>query len=355
MVRQAHQPGGLWRSIILWNKLKYPLSPYQRHTTMRYNIERRIKNMLAKRLRVDKKAPDKAIANVFDNKNLNQRLLTKQQLAIESVANSKTYDFSSAMPNSFLPQIIQLAKSNNIEIAFVRLRRRRDANGEETSKSLNKYIANLENYLDEQKDPFIDFTDLKEIKEHHYADGDHLTQHGAALFTDSLAQRMIIAMPELFPKDKIVTNLIANGDFSDELSGWYVWKSPATIKMKTEFHDIDNNMESGSKYLTLQKEKQGTGSIQTFIPVYSGCVYKVSAMMRKTNKIYTSKGTLGFYMAHTAAPCTQIRKLSNEWTRKELTYNCKNDGVVTIYVNLDENTGSSSLDVTDIQCVKINK
>ena len=329
--------------------------PYQRHTTVRYNFERRIKNMLANWLHVDKKVPDKAIANVFDNKNLNQRLLTKQQLAIESVANSKTYDFSNELSTSFLPYIIKLASSNDIQLAFVRFKRRSNAVGIKQSERLKKYIADLKIYLEKNEIPLIDCTDLNEIKENHYADGDHLTYPGAVLFTDALAHRLPALLPNIFPKDWIVTNMIANGTFTEKLSGWYLWKKTSTLEIKTDFYDVEDDEENNNKYLSLQKEGQGGGGIQSLLSVNSGDVYKISVMVRQNNKTDAAKGTLGVYMAKSNTPRIQIRKLSNAWTRKELTYNCKNDGVATIYVHLDESSGSSSFDVTDIQCVKVNK
>ena len=75
-------------------------------------------------------------------------------------------------------------------------------------------------------------------------------------------------------------------------------------------------------------------------------------MLRKTDENIVANGTLGFYLAGAKAPCIQIKKISNNWTRKELTYNCQNDGVVTVYVHLDESKGQASLDVTDIKCIR---
>jgi len=326
--------------------------PYQKHYFVRLKVENHIKTLVAKLMNVDNSMPDKAVAQVFDNKNLNQKLLTKRQLGIESVASSKKHDFSDALPNSFLSHIIKLANENNIQLAFVRLKRRRDAQGSKQSESLKKYIADLKIYLKKNNVPLIDCTDIKQINESHYADGDHLTRHGAALLTDVLAQRLPDAIPDAFPVQQKEKNIIANGDFKNELKGWQIWRNPVSLKIETDFHDLNNSRNTNNKYVTMHKNGQGTGGLQTFFPVNSGSVYKVSAMVRKTNGSDASKGTLGFYMANTRAPCIQISKLSDVWTRKELTYNCHNDGVVTVYVHLDESTGPSSLDVTDVQCIK---
>jgi hypothetical protein len=136
--------------------------------------------------------PDQAIERLFDEKNLNSDLLTIRQLAAESTGGNKLYNFQQELDRSFLPYMIDMAQENNIQLVFVRMKRRRDVKPGGQPKALQKYIKNLEDYLAENEVDFIDFTDDKRIKIEHFGSGDHLSRNGGRrLFTKILAEKTL--------------------------------------------------------------------------------------------------------------------------------------------------------------------
>ncbi|MCP4709017.1 MAG: hypothetical protein GY869_10355 [Planctomycetes bacterium] len=87
--------------------------------------------------------------------------------------------------------MIELAQQNNINLVFVRMKRRRDAQNEPTPQALTQYINHLQTYLQNQNVPLIDFTNNPQITLDQFAAGDHLNNHtGTPLFTQLLAENL---------------------------------------------------------------------------------------------------------------------------------------------------------------------
>jgi len=166
---------------------------YRQSDNIKNKLETTVKDKVVSSLcGLEQGMPDQAIERLFDERNLNSDLLTIRQLAAESTGSNKLYNFSQELDRSFLPYMIDMAKENNIQLVFVRMKRRRDVKPGSQPKALQEYIKNLEDYLAENQVAFIDFTDDKRIKIKHYGSGDHLNKGGGRrLFTKMLAEKTL--------------------------------------------------------------------------------------------------------------------------------------------------------------------
>lgn len=166
---------------------------YRQSDNIKNQLETTVKDKVVSGLcSLEEGMADRAIERLFEEKNLNKELLTIRQLAAESTGSNKLYDFPQELERSFLPYMIDMAKENNIQLVFVRMKRRRDVKPGAQPKALQKYIKDLKDYLAENQMTFIDFTDDKRIKIEHYGSGDHLSRDGGRqLFTKMLAEKML--------------------------------------------------------------------------------------------------------------------------------------------------------------------
>jgi hypothetical protein len=163
---------------------------YRQRDQIKANMVESAKNTLPSLL-LEKVDINQSIDRVFDEKHMDGKQLTRRQLAAESTGNVRRNDFAANVENSFLPEIIRLAKENNIGIIFVRMKRRRDLKENSQSPNLLKYADDLRQYLEVNNAEMIDFTHEKRILEKHFDVGDHLSvAEGKALFTQLLAERM---------------------------------------------------------------------------------------------------------------------------------------------------------------------
>jgi hypothetical protein len=166
---------------------------YQQRDKIKNQLETIVKDRFVCGLTgLEQGMPDRAIERLFDEKNLNKELLTIRQIAAESAGSNELYNFPQELDRSFLPHMIKMSKQNNIQLVFVRTKRRRDVEPNKQPKALQKYIKNLEDYLAKNRVVFIDFTDDKRIKIEHYGSGDHLSRSGGRqLFTKILTEKML--------------------------------------------------------------------------------------------------------------------------------------------------------------------
>ncbi len=133
---------------------------------------------------------DGAIKTVFADTNMNKEIFTKYQFKIDQNASSE-FDFKRNVNSSFLPQIISLAKQNNIKLLFVRVKKRRDLLPNSQPPEILAYIHDLSEYFKKLNITFIDFTNNKNIKEKDYTEGDHLDNRNPPMtFTKLVADTL---------------------------------------------------------------------------------------------------------------------------------------------------------------------
>jgi hypothetical protein len=166
---------------------------FQQKDNIRKSIDSFIKNTcVANILNTDIEKIDNATLTVFHKSNMDKQQMTAKQLSAESTSSKKKLDFQTTLKKSFLPHIIDLAEKNDIQLVFIRIKRRRDVDPVAQPQHLKDYMVNLQAYLDSHEIELIDFTDDKRIKLEHFADGDHLDRtKGKPLFTKMAARALM--------------------------------------------------------------------------------------------------------------------------------------------------------------------
>jgi hypothetical protein len=99
-------------------------------------------------------------------------------------------DFAATGNDSLLPEIIRLAGSAKIRLAFIRVQRRPAPDGPPAqSDALKTYVADLQAYLEANDCYFHDDWGDPDQPLAAYADGDHLTQDGRLRYTERFAEK----------------------------------------------------------------------------------------------------------------------------------------------------------------------
>ncbi len=139
------------------------------------------------------------IDRMFADTNMNVALFTKFQFKSDKRKHSE-FDFKTALDKSFLPEILALAKQNNIKLIFVRVKRRRDVIPNSQPPELVAYINDLTEYFKKENIVFIDYTSDKRITEDFYSDGDHMDRHDRPMY---FTQMVADTLPRFYAGGKI--------------------------------------------------------------------------------------------------------------------------------------------------------
>lgn len=145
---------------------------------------------------VDRETIDNSVERVFSNANMNSDLLN-QKLAASSIYGNIDSEgrFQEKLGQSFLPHMIELARANNIELVFVRMKSKNNLPGPDPEKR-QQYFQQLGDYLSSEKITLWDYSNEPALQEIHFEDNDHLNPLGEALFTDILARDMLNYLSE---------------------------------------------------------------------------------------------------------------------------------------------------------------
>jgi hypothetical protein len=101
-------------------------------------------------------------------------------------------DFAKMLPSSILPPLVRLAKANNLQVCFVRARRRPNADGSPAPQPeyLRKYVADLSAWIASQGMLFIDDTPDARLTLDLYEDGDHMKREVRPYYTELLNEKV---------------------------------------------------------------------------------------------------------------------------------------------------------------------
>lgn len=169
---------------------------YQERDVIKTTLERWAKSAIALLLGHETSASDEAIDRVFSEENMVPEWMNQRQLEAEQAQSVSVYDFQKRLPLSFLPTMVDIAKRSNIQLAFVRVKRRRDLEPGQQPAALVKYMKDLQAYFEENDVPLIDFTDDARIQPEHYGSGDHLNRDlGRPLFTRMVSEALAPYVP----------------------------------------------------------------------------------------------------------------------------------------------------------------
>lgn len=95
-------------------------------------------------------------------------------------------DFHARLNDSYLPELIRLARENNIKIIFVRIKV--EVNSD--SPALSGYLRSLSAYFKENNVDYFDFGDDPRLAHDLFQDPVHLNEKGKLLFTQLLADEL---------------------------------------------------------------------------------------------------------------------------------------------------------------------
>lgn len=139
----------------------------------------------------DQKIVNQNIEQIFNAENLLADQLGKAQFKSEKVSKPRLYDFEKSLPISFLPEMIQITRDNDIQLILVRIKKRREVEGLPTPSGLDDYIHHLKQWCSKEQVPMIDFSEDTRLELKHYGSGDHLNRGiGRMLFTQLLAEEL---------------------------------------------------------------------------------------------------------------------------------------------------------------------
>lgn len=110
--------------------------------------------------------------------------------AEQALYTPEELNFSRQVERSFLPETIRLAKSRGIQPIFVRAPTNIFPNAASQPKGLEKYIADLYDYLAAQNIPMFDLSHVEGIGPAQFVDPHHMTLEGKAIFTQALAEAL---------------------------------------------------------------------------------------------------------------------------------------------------------------------
>ncbi len=106
----------------------------------------------------------------------------------DMAADQAHADFAQHLPASVLPELVRLAKSNGIRLAFVRVQRRPGVDGPpRQSAALQRYVSDLRAYLESEGALLIDDTGNPAFTLDWYKDGDHMLGSRRREYTEMFA------------------------------------------------------------------------------------------------------------------------------------------------------------------------
>lgn len=178
------------------NPLTYQLnqnwSLFQKREYLKESLESNVKSWVGSVYgHSDVESVNQNIQRMFGVDNLLAEELGNAQLKSEEVKNKDLYDFQKALPVSFLPAMVEIARENNIRLVLVRVKRRREVRGLQRPAGLDEYIRDLKQWCSSEQVPLIDFSEDARLTLDLYADGDHLNRgDGRTLFTQLLTEQL---------------------------------------------------------------------------------------------------------------------------------------------------------------------
>ncbi len=135
----------------------------------------------------DTRARTRAINDLFAMSNLRVMESTAEP---ETTSVNDVQVFEEVVAQSFLPDIIELAKADGIPLTFVRVRTRAAAMGEPKKAAEQRYDSSLEAYLEARGAEFYDLHDATWEAIEMYGVGDHIAGNQKRQYTRLFVEHM---------------------------------------------------------------------------------------------------------------------------------------------------------------------
>ncbi len=235
---------------------------YRERDTVRQRVENIVRHgvqQVFRRMAGDVN-PEAAIQTVFSEKNYIPALVSRMQQAAEAEPDSRYYDFARQLPRSFLPYMVSMCRENNIQLLFIRAKRRIALERPHDPKPLSDYMEELKKYLEANGVLFLDYSQVPWLTSDHYGAGDHLNLTGKALFTQHLAADILPLLLKRKASDvqpteqeKTYFPILFHFDFEPsqgDLFEQMPWECTGTLRMVTQPQQVF----SGSGALWVQTD-----------------------------------------------------------------------------------------------------
>ena len=172
-----------------WADRYVPL--YGSRLRLRETVDYYIRYSLTNLIGCDPQCNDNANVAVFQDLNLDTNLL------VEAIATAESYlytpeqlDFAAQLDRSFLPDIVALAKENDIQLILVRTKHLDDPTEATESAALKDYIKSLKDYAEKNGVIVLDFAHNERLTSDLFVDTHHLSPVGSTVFTKMLAEAL---------------------------------------------------------------------------------------------------------------------------------------------------------------------
>jgi len=162
---------------------------YRSRNEIRSRFER-LSNYVATRvfLRCNRPCVEASITSVFDRQNMEAQALGRSvEDSATDLYTARDLNFDSQLQLSYLPEIIRLARQDNIQLIFVRSKTLLFSAGFNQPPELNDYLNKLQAYLSNNGALYLDLSNSPEIQDQYFLDLVHMTAEGKPIYTQALA------------------------------------------------------------------------------------------------------------------------------------------------------------------------
>lgn len=158
----------------------FPL--YVTRTQIRNKVDAGIRYLIPPFFGCDENCVDYSLGEIFLGADLEPKALLNAVGAAESyLYTPEQLNFTAQVNNSYLPEMIQIAKERDIKLVFVRVKV--ETENSSTNLQLADYLEELRGYFKEQGTYLLDFGDDPRLTHEYFRDVIHLNEEGKALFT----------------------------------------------------------------------------------------------------------------------------------------------------------------------------
>ncbi|MBC7877086.1 MAG: hypothetical protein H7Y59_07955 [Anaerolineales bacterium] len=167
----------------------FPL--YVSRTNIRNNIDAHIRYFSPALFGCDRNCTDYAMGDIFSGADLEPQALVNAVAAAESdLYRPDQMDFSTQVDQSYLPEMIRIAKQHNIQIVFVRIKVETVGPRITNSPAMLNYLDSLTDYLANENVPLLDFGSDPRLTHDLFYDSIHLNEQGQVVFTKMVADEL---------------------------------------------------------------------------------------------------------------------------------------------------------------------
>jgi len=132
----------------------------------------------------DKDCMENSLDTVFDENNMDILFLGNAIAeADDYLYKGDALDFDKRVSKSFLPEIIQLCKENDVQLILVRMRILRYIGSQPKPPGFDKYFEDLRTYLEKNGVIYLDYAGEEQLTPEYFTDSLHLNEAGKAVFT----------------------------------------------------------------------------------------------------------------------------------------------------------------------------